>query len=32
MEALVAFSEREIEMHREYGGEYGYAFFILKSR
>ncbi len=31
-EALVAFSEREIEMHREHGDEYGYAFFILKSR
>ncbi|WP_067051062.1 class I SAM-dependent methyltransferase [Methanofollis ethanolicus] len=29
-EALVAFSEREIEMHREHGGEYGYQFFILK--
>ena len=31
-EALVAFSEREIEMHREHGDEYGYQFFILRSR
>jgi hypothetical protein len=31
-EALVAFSKREIEMHREHKEEYGYAFFILRSR
>ncbi|HDR72703.1 MAG TPA: class I SAM-dependent methyltransferase [Methanoculleus sp.] len=31
-EALVAFSEREIAMHREHGSEYGYEFFILRSR
>ena len=31
-EMLVGFSEREIEMHREHGDEYGYQFFILKSR
>lgn len=31
-EALVAFSQREIGMHREHGDEYGYAFFVLKSR
>ena len=31
-EALVAFSEWEIEMHQKHGGEYGYAFFILRRR
>ncbi|MBN1195439.1 MAG: class I SAM-dependent methyltransferase, partial [Methanomicrobiaceae archaeon] len=31
-EALVAFSERESEMHREHKEEYGYEFFILRSR
>lgn len=31
-ETFVAFSEREIEMHRKHGDEYGYEFFILKSR
>lgn len=31
-EACVALSEREITMHREHGDEYGYEFFILKSR
>jgi ubiquinone/menaquinone biosynthesis C-methylase UbiE len=31
-EALVAFSEREIEMHRKHREEYGYEFFILRSR
>ena len=31
-EAQVAFSEREIEMYREHGEEYGYDFFILRSR
>ncbi|KQC02959.1 MAG: SAM-dependent methyltransferase [Methanoculleus sp. SDB] len=31
-EALVAFSEREIGMHREHKEEYGYEFFILRSR
>lgn len=31
-EALVAFSEREIAMHREHGDEYGYQFFILRRR
>jgi len=31
-EAQVAFSEREIEIYREHGSEYGYAFFVLKSR
>jgi hypothetical protein len=31
-EALVAFSEREIEMHRKHKEEYGYQFFILRSR
>ena len=31
-EMFVAFSEREIAMHREHGDEYGYAFFILKRR
>jgi ubiquinone/menaquinone biosynthesis C-methylase UbiE len=31
-EAQVAFSEREIEMYREHGSEYGYDFFILRSR
>jgi ubiquinone/menaquinone biosynthesis C-methylase UbiE len=30
-EALVAFSEREIEIHRKHGGEYGYEFFILRK-
>ncbi|MDG6256912.1 MAG: methyltransferase domain-containing protein [Methanomicrobiaceae archaeon] len=31
-EALVAFSAREIAMHREHGSEYGYEFFILRNR
>jgi len=31
-EAQVAFSEREIEIYREHGSEYGYEFFILRSR
>jgi hypothetical protein len=31
-ESFVAFSEREIAMYREHGDEYGYVFFILKSR
>ncbi|RXE56628.1 SAM-dependent methyltransferase [Methanoculleus taiwanensis] len=31
-EAFVAFSEREIAVHREHGDEYGYEFFILRSR
>ncbi|MBN1193833.1 MAG: methyltransferase domain-containing protein [Methanomicrobiaceae archaeon] len=31
-EAQVAFSEREIALYREHGDEYGYAFFILRSR
>ena len=31
-EALVAFSEREIAMHRKHKEEYGYQFFILRSR
>jgi ubiquinone/menaquinone biosynthesis C-methylase UbiE len=31
-EAHVAFSEREIEVHREHGDEYGYEFFILRRR
>jgi ubiquinone/menaquinone biosynthesis C-methylase UbiE len=31
-EALVAFSERETAVYREHGGEYGYEFFILRSR
>ncbi|TAJ43895.1 class I SAM-dependent methyltransferase [Methanofollis fontis] len=30
-EAQVAFSEREIEVFREHGEEYGYEFFILRS-
>ncbi len=29
-EAQVAFSEREIEMYREHGSEYGYEFFVLR--
>jgi len=29
-ELFVAFSEREIAMHREHGEEYGYAFFVLR--
>ncbi len=31
-EAFVAFSEREIAVHREHKDEYGYAFFILRKR
>jgi ubiquinone/menaquinone biosynthesis C-methylase UbiE len=31
-EAHVAFSEREIEVYREHGDEYGYQFFILRRR
>jgi ubiquinone/menaquinone biosynthesis C-methylase UbiE len=31
-ESFVAFSEREIEIFREHGDEYGYEFFILRSR
>jgi len=31
-EGQVAFSEREIEIYREHGSEYGYEFFILRSR
>ncbi|NVO67941.1 class I SAM-dependent methyltransferase [Methanofollis tationis] len=31
-EAHVAFSEREIEVYREHGSEYGYAFFVLRRR
>lgn len=31
-EAQVAFSEWEIEMYREHGSEYGYEFFVLRSR
>jgi ubiquinone/menaquinone biosynthesis C-methylase UbiE len=31
-EALVTFSEREIEIHRKHGSEYGYEFFILRRR
>jgi ubiquinone/menaquinone biosynthesis C-methylase UbiE len=31
-EALVAFSDWEIEIHRKHGGEYGYEFFILRRR
>jgi len=30
-EARVAFSEREIEIYREHGSEYGYEFFVLRS-
>lgn len=30
-ETLIAFSEREMAMHKEHGEEYGYQFFILKS-
>ncbi len=30
-EALVGFSEREIEMHRKHGSEYGYEFFVLRK-
>jgi hypothetical protein len=31
-ESFVAFSEREIEVYRKHGSEYGYAFFILRRR
>ncbi|MCC7565895.1 MAG: class I SAM-dependent methyltransferase [Methanomicrobiaceae archaeon] len=31
-EAAIEFTEREIAIHREYGGEYGYTFFILRRR
>jgi len=31
-EAMAAFSEREIRMHREHGDEYGYVLFILRKR
>lgn len=31
-EALIAFTEREIAMHRKHGDEYGYQFFILKMK
>jgi len=31
-EALIAFEEREIAVHREHGSEYGYEFFILRKK
>jgi len=30
-EGLIEFAEREIAVHREHGGEYGYEFFILRK-